>query len=734
MQRVCSVLRRVFDRYFWICFGLCFLMAMAVFLPRIISGGGAFSIYSDYNYQQIPFSMSLHRTIHECGVDCWVDSLDLGTSSIQGYSFYELGSPFFWLMVPFPTETVPYLMGWIYMLKYAVAGATAFMFLRRFIKKPRNAILAAILYAFSGFQATNLMFGHFHDVVAFFPLLMIGLERLAENPKKKKFFILMIALNCVVNYFFFIQEIVFLLMYVVVRFWNKGFKWIMRFALRCFLCGLFGILLSAAIFLPSALYISSSSRAEGIISTEWVLQNLPDAYVLIARGMLFPADAMTSHASIVVSEYDSASCWLPMIGLSLVFAYLLKERKWLSVILVLCLLGSFTIIFPSLFLLLKVYYLRWWYMLTLLSALASGLVLDDLKKYRFRLGAFINMVMVFATLVWIYFGTDLDIMAESRFIPQVIFALSGCLLTILAITHRKIFSVLIVLFAVGSTMLTFYYYVEDGEPVRDYVGRLEAKSKLTLPDDRYRTSSNENEETIATGLPGMSSFSSTVSHNIVRFDEIFVTDDDYNPVERSNKSLHAGLTELLGGKYDIVEEDGAVRFEERPACPIGYAVDSYMTYDELLALPMDERAYAMLKSVAVRNDEETSLKHVVPSDFSYDGMFDDIDKNVSRQVKSFSRVRDGYDIETDYVAEEYVYFTIPNESGWRIIMDNTEKIETIDSAGMMIMKIPAGEHKITMRYHTPWYSVGVMLSVLAWLGFGFWVVLDISHGFGMRRR
>lgn len=733
MGKLWQFVRRVLDRNFWICFGLCFLMAAAVFAPRMISGGGAFSLYSDYDYQQIPFSMSLHRTIRECGVDCWIDSLDLGTSSVQGYGFYELGSPFFWLMIPFPTEAVPFLMGWIYILKYAFAGAFAFLFLKRFTKTTRGAILGAIIYAFSGFQAINLMFGHFHDVVALFPLLMIGLERLAENPKKKKFFILMVALNCAVNYFFFLQEVVFLVLYACIRFWHKGAKWLFRFALRCLACGALGVVMAAAILLPNLMYISQSSRAAFTPSADGIFEYEPSIFAMIARGFVLPADAMTNMASIADQNYMSINCWLPMVGLSLVIAYMIKGRKkWLIFLLAVLIAGSFVLHFSMLFLLFRGFYMRWWYMLVLMLALACGLVLDEPQRYRVRLGAFINILMILAVLVWIYFGTNLEELDESRFLVQVLIALSGCILTLFFANRAKVTGVFIVLFAVGSTMLTFYYYVNDSNSVGDYMRELNAKMALTLPDDRYRTSSNLNVETIATGLPGMSSFSSTVSGSIVRFDYIFEGDD---PVNRVDKSLYRGLTELLGGKYDIqYDEDGGAYFTEQPACPIGYAIKSYMTYDELFDVPINNRAYALLESVAVK-EPLNELEHRVPKgDFGAGRMRDDIEENVANEVRAFSRVRDGYDIETDYAADEYVYFTIPNEPGWRVVMDGDSKIKPIDSAGMMIMKIPAGRHKITMRYHTPWYSGGVAISILAWLGFAFWVVLEISHGFGMRRR
>lgn len=86
----------------------------------------------------------------------------------------------------FPAEAYPFVVvGWMYMLKYTVAGCLAFFYFRRFVRNPKLAIVGGVLYAFSGFSATNLMY-HFHDAIVFFPLLLIGFERYMEDKRKKE--------------------------------------------------------------------------------------------------------------------------------------------------------------------------------------------------------------------------------------------------------------------------------------------------------------------------------------------------------------------------------------------------------------------------------------------------------------------------------------------------------------------------------------------------------------------
>ena len=88
---------------------------------------------------------------------------------MNAYSFYLYGSPFFWLSTLFPQSWLPYLMCPLLVLKFAVAGGGAYLYMRRYVKNLDYAVLAACLYTFSGFGIYNIFFNHFIDVVALFP-------------------------------------------------------------------------------------------------------------------------------------------------------------------------------------------------------------------------------------------------------------------------------------------------------------------------------------------------------------------------------------------------------------------------------------------------------------------------------------------------------------------------------------------------------------------------------------
>lgn len=73
---------------------------------------------------------------------------DLGSGTMNAYSFYLYGSPFFWFSLLFPQNWLPYLMVPLLVLKFAVAGGGAYLYLRRYVKDPNFAVLGAALYAF----------------------------------------------------------------------------------------------------------------------------------------------------------------------------------------------------------------------------------------------------------------------------------------------------------------------------------------------------------------------------------------------------------------------------------------------------------------------------------------------------------------------------------------------------------------------------------------------------------
>ena len=237
------------------------IFSAIIFLPFVIYSKGALFLYGDFNKQQIPFYYLAHNAARngEFGIN-WLT--DLGSNFIGSYSFYLLGSPFFWLTIPFPNNFIPYLMAPLLCLKFAIASLTSYTFIKKFTKTPHTAFIGALLYSFSGFSIYNTFFNHFHEVISFFPLLLISFEDHINN-KRRGFFAISIAINLIINYYFFVPEMVFLFLYIIFRCFNKNFKYIIKNSkstlITLFLEFIIGVMIGFILFLPSALLTASST-------------------------------------------------------------------------------------------------------------------------------------------------------------------------------------------------------------------------------------------------------------------------------------------------------------------------------------------------------------------------------------------------------------------------------------------------------------------------------------------
>ena len=200
-----------------IVFASSFLMYVLAVLPIFIKRGLPFFYYGDYNVQQIPFYIAAHRAV-KSGELFWNWNIDLGGTMSGDFSFYLWGSPFFWITTLFDESAIPYLMPFLMALKYAFAALCAYLYIRRYVTKYQYAMIGGYLYAFSGFNACNIVFNHFTDAVAFFPLYLLTFENLMNVDDRKdgqrdpagfKFlaFALMTTYMSIVNYYFFFGQI-----------------------------------------------------------------------------------------------------------------------------------------------------------------------------------------------------------------------------------------------------------------------------------------------------------------------------------------------------------------------------------------------------------------------------------------------------------------------------------------------------------------------------------------------
>ena len=113
-------MKKYFQKHIYLkAFLLGFLTAFCLFIPYLVIDKGFFTYAGDFNSQQIPFYMYMNQMVKSGSLN-WGWAIDLGSSVVNSFSFYLLGSPFFWLSCIFPYKAIPYVMPYLLMLKFAV--------------------------------------------------------------------------------------------------------------------------------------------------------------------------------------------------------------------------------------------------------------------------------------------------------------------------------------------------------------------------------------------------------------------------------------------------------------------------------------------------------------------------------------------------------------------------------------------------------------------------------------
>ncbi len=361
-------------------FLIALFVAAAFFIPYIIFDEGYFLFYGDFNVQQIPFYQHCHAAVQSGNLG-WDFTTDLGVNFIGSYSFYLLGSPFFLITLLFPNFMVPYLMGPLLILKFALSALTAYLFIRRFTRTPEAARLGGLLYAFSGFSVYNIFFNHFHEAIILFPLLLLSVELLiTEN--RRGFFAFMVAICAIANYFFFFGMVVFTVIYFLVRTASGCYKLTLKGFLWFGFEAVLGLLMSAAILLPTCTAVLSNSRiSETLIGWNAIMYGKEQIYANIFECFFFPPDLPARPIFFPDADvkWSSLGGWLPLFSMVGVFACMQQKKgSWTRRLIGIMIFMSLVPILNSAFYMFNyAYYARWFYMPILIMSLVTATATED---------------------------------------------------------------------------------------------------------------------------------------------------------------------------------------------------------------------------------------------------------------------------------------------------------------------------------------------------------------------
>ena len=758
------------NRYFLKAFLLGVLVSLVFFLPFIIYDQGYFLYYGDFNVQQVPFYHMIHDAVRS-GTLFWSWTTDLGANTIGSYSFYLLGSPFFWLTIPFPSQAVPYLMGPLLILKFGCASLTGYIYLRRYVREQGYALIGGMLYAFSGFSIYNIFFNHFHEAIIVFPLLLAALDEYMYTRRRGVFAAAVFA-SCLFNYYFFVGQVVFVILYWFVRMFAKSWKISVKDFFWLFFEAVLGVAGTAVLLFPTILAVTQNPRVDNP-PQGWsaLLYGWEQRYVHILQSFFFPPDipARPNFTPDSEAKWASLGAWLPLFSMTGVVAWFqTKRRHWLKRLLCILFFMSLVPILNSAFQLFNSsYYARWFYMLTLMMSLATLMSLENARvdwKRAIRWTAAITLGIALPIGLMpksIDNGKDIQIglmnYADRFWIYVAIAMVSLLLLAILIGYLKQDRRRFIRLAAAGTAVITVVYAAymiglgkSQSYSTHDFIipYSLKGKDDIHLPDTENCRSDIFNgmdNQAMFWQIPTIQAFHSIVPGSIMEFyPTIGVTRDVGSRPDTStyglrgltscrwlfdytgdDKSFYTGTKEqpdtAMPGWVYYDTQNGFDIWENQYYIPYGFTYDSYITRYQYVSVPEANRHLLLLKSIVLDDDAIARNADILdPVDdpnsyiFSENAYFQDCLDRKELACSSFSHDNSGFtaEITVPEGKDQLVFFSVPYEGGWSATVNGEEAVIEKANIGFMAVRVPAGQTStIRFQYDTPGLIPGLWVTI-----------------------
>lgn len=750
-------------------FLVCLLLSSIVVVPILVKNKGLFALSHDFTAEEIPFGMLMNSAIKSG--DLWNWAIDLGGNTIESFSFYNIGSIFNWISFLFPSSFYPYLIGWLFILKIGIAGFSSSLWLKRYTNS-NGVLIAAVIYAFSGAQCINTVFYHFQDVIALFPLMLYALDKLIID-NKKGVFALSCALNLLCNPVFFFASTCFTILYFLFRYLipAKDKKLYLKKTLYCIFEGLVAGAMSAFILFPSVISLLRNSRVTSKIpGSEWLSISTERVLMLIST-FFFPSESMDSYSAVFYSNWGSWNVYLPLFGMVFVLAYLFKEKNWLSnlikvsfVFILIPLLNSVFVMFsPDV-------YARWLYTFSIVLALATAKVLEDIHEYDKYLSKsmIVNLLIIAGYLAGVLLvkwdgSHHLPVFRRTRLFVNVSIALLGVLITSFLkkdVLKKKVFLLTscfaTTLFAVsildyqnGALDNTGVDFNRQSNTYSENAVSYLCALPLELEKDifPYRYYFDEGigytyyNFSMVNSLPSINSFITTCDPSVKDFYEAL----GFNRQNMTPKG-NVGTEELLSARYVIAKNELSgnqykyikkyvnsaytfYKYENLNALPMGIIYDSYITESEFKTVLPESKALVMLKDLVVPDSKESSVNSILVHDDAYLDINDSsyettiLDARSRRDDSMFECGKNSFSDKISTDKEEFIFYSIPYSNYWQAEI-NGEKVEVLNVNGLMAIAVKKGINNIHFSYEYIPLKYSVCISAFGWIIYFILVVIN----------
>ena len=240
------------------------VMFASIFSVNKIYPFGDLSIaWCDMNQQTIPLLCNF-KDVLSGKSNLWLSLENAGGMNFFGVYFFNLSSPFTYLILFFEKSQMDVAVNVMVILKLAVAACTFTLWIKTEVKNvhPAIAITVGVLYAFSGWAMMYYQILSWLDTLYVFPLLLIGLKNLSEG--RSPLLYILSLFTCIMFHFYIgWAVVVFVCLYGAIRvLTTKDDK--SKFAKTFIISSAISALISLIVIVPAFLQYLKSMRSGNI--------------------------------------------------------------------------------------------------------------------------------------------------------------------------------------------------------------------------------------------------------------------------------------------------------------------------------------------------------------------------------------------------------------------------------------------------------------------------------------
>jgi uncharacterized membrane protein YfhO len=277
MKQTADYLRKHYYLAYTIAFVLCTVIVYAFFAYTgasfIANADGYNQYYPAYVYIGKYIRQAASAILHGMSIPTFDLTIGFGGDILSTLNYYGLGDVFTLTAIAFPDRLSALGYTLTTLLRMYAAGIT---FSAYALKKGcrRAAVLAAALfYVYSGFTLTSgMLFPVFLTMIVYLPLLFDGIDAIMQERKFSAGLILAVALQAAAGFYFLYMDTIICGIYALLQFIERrAEKKSIRKLLLLIPHYLLGLMISAAILLPSVYGLISSPRVNEISILDYIL-------------------------------------------------------------------------------------------------------------------------------------------------------------------------------------------------------------------------------------------------------------------------------------------------------------------------------------------------------------------------------------------------------------------------------------------------------------------------------